>query len=47
MNTSFLFPHRFKKIGWVLLVLGLILGLTYQVLDWFDFDLYDFFEKKR
>ena len=46
MNTSFLFPHRFKKFGWVLLVFGFVLGLSYQVLDWFDVDLYDFFEKK-
>lgn len=29
MNTNFLFPNSFKKIGWVLFILGLILGLYY------------------
>lgn len=46
MEKSYLLPHRFKKLGWVLLIFGFVLGLTYQVLDWFDVDLYDFFEKK-
>lgn len=46
MGKSYLLPHRFKKLGWVLLIFGFVLGLTYQVLDWFDVDLYDFFEKK-
>ncbi|NQY10719.1 MAG: hypothetical protein HRT71_14565 [Flavobacteriales bacterium] len=26
MKVNYLFPHRFKKIGWVILVLALILG---------------------
>lgn len=27
MNTKFLFPHRFKKVGWLLLVPGLLLTI--------------------
>ena len=27
MNTKFLFPNKFKKIGWLLLVPSIILGL--------------------
>lgn len=28
MKKSYLLPHRFKKIGWILLILGLILGVA-------------------
>ena len=27
MKKSYLLPHKFKKIGWVLLILGVITGL--------------------
>ena len=27
MHTRFLFPHRFKKVGWVFLIIGIISGL--------------------
>ena len=28
MEKSYLLPHRFKKIGWFLLVLGLVMGVA-------------------
>jgi hypothetical protein len=28
MKTNYLFPHRFKKIGWLLFIPGIILGLV-------------------
>lgn len=37
MKTRFLFPHSYKKIGWLLLVGGLITGIILMILD-FDFD---------
>lgn len=27
MKTSYLFPHRFKKLGWIILLPGLVLGM--------------------
>ncbi|MFZ2799004.1 MAG: hypothetical protein WBI19_01530, partial [Prolixibacteraceae bacterium] len=27
MKTNYLFPHRFKKIGWLLFIPGIILGI--------------------
>ncbi|GAA4383552.1 hypothetical protein [Hymenobacter koreensis] len=35
MKTRYLFPHRFKKVGWVLFVVSVVMGLlTYhQVLE--------------
>jgi hypothetical protein len=48
MKTRYLFPHRFKKLGWILLVPSLILGLllTNEVISfpWLEmnvFALYD------
>lgn len=46
MNTSFLFPHRFKKLGWILFAIGVFLGVFYQVLDLLDIDLYNSLDKK-
>lgn len=31
MEKSFLFPHRFKKFGWVLLISGLVFGIATYV----------------
>lgn len=37
MNTSFLLPHKWKKIGWVLLGIGFISGLIVRIFE-IDFD---------
>ncbi|MCC3157409.1 hypothetical protein LJ737_09165 [Hymenobacter sp. 15J16-1T3B] len=29
MNTRFLFPHRYKALGWVLFAAGVVLGVLY------------------
>ena len=29
MKSNFLFPHHFKRIGWVLFILGVIIGVFY------------------
>ncbi len=29
MKTNYLFPHRYKTIGWLLFIPGLVLGLLY------------------
>ena len=31
MKTSYLFPNRFKKIGWVMFILGALLGILYLI----------------
>ena len=31
MNTNYLFPNQFKKLGWVLLFLSIILGLYWII----------------
>ncbi|QHL86445.1 hypothetical protein GU926_02895 [Nibribacter ruber] len=48
MKTRYLFPHRFKKLGWLILIPSLVLGLllTNEVISfpWLDlnvFALYD------
>lgn len=33
MKTRYLFPNSYKKIGWVLLVIGLILGIILLLND--------------
>ncbi|TYB74336.1 hypothetical protein [Bizionia myxarmorum] len=33
MKTNFLLPHKFKVFGWVLLILGLILGILLYATD--------------
>ncbi|WP_242927458.1 hypothetical protein [Pontibacter vulgaris] len=37
MNNRFLFPHRFKLIGWMLFVPALILGLLITLFDYTPF----------
>ncbi len=32
MKTHFLFPHKFKRTGWFLLIPGILLGLLYLIL---------------
>ncbi|MCP4977912.1 MAG: hypothetical protein GY931_17320 [Maribacter sp.] len=34
MNTNYLLPHRFKKIGWLFFIPSAILGLFTIVYDW-------------
>ncbi|RTQ50017.1 hypothetical protein EJV47_10260 [Hymenobacter gummosus] len=34
MNTRFLFPHRYKAIGWVLFAAGAVLGLAAWNFEW-------------
>ncbi len=31
MNLNYLFPHRYKMIGWFLLVPGILLGILYLI----------------
>ena len=31
MKTNYLFPNRFKKIGWLLFIPGIILGIGYLI----------------
>ncbi len=33
MKTNFLFPYRFKKIGWILFIPSVVLGLLYLIFD--------------
>ncbi|MCX8147998.1 hypothetical protein [Thermaurantimonas aggregans] len=33
MNSSFLLPHRFKQIGWILLSIGILAGLYWLLID--------------
>jgi len=38
MKTGFLFPHRYRLIGWVVFVPSLVLGLAYMYADFgFEF----------
>lgn len=46
MDKSFLFPHRFKKFGWILLVVGILFGLFYQILNWLELDLYKYLDRE-
>jgi len=32
MKTNFLFPNRYKKSGWVLFIIGIILGIIYLIM---------------
>ncbi len=34
METSYLLPHRFKKVGWLLFIPSAILGLLTLIYDW-------------
>lgn len=33
MGKTYLFPHRFKKLGWSLLVLGIVIGAWMRVFE--------------
>lgn len=33
MNANYLFPNRFKKIGWLLLIPGILLGIVFLFLN--------------
>jgi hypothetical protein len=33
MYTRFLFPHRFKKVGWILLLIGIAGGLLFTIFE--------------
>ena len=39
MNKNFLLPHKFKLTGWVLLLIGLVVGLICMIFD-IDFSTY-------
>jgi hypothetical protein len=50
MKPTYLFPHRYKRLGWLLLIPGVILGIIYLAaepeptwLDWPVFALVDDF----
>jgi hypothetical protein len=38
MNNRFLFPHRFKLIGWIIFVPAVILGLLITLFDYTPFE---------
>ncbi|MGI6323619.1 MAG: hypothetical protein ACOXZO_09935 [Bacteroidales bacterium] len=40
MKTNYLFPNRFKKIGWLLFIPGIILGIVYLIYQ-SDISLFD------
>lgn len=40
MKTNYLFPHQFKKLGWVLFVPGLVLGILFLVFS-YEFDIFN------
>jgi len=44
MKTNYLFPNRFKKIGWFLFIPGIILGILYLIyqsdLSFFDIKIF-------
>ncbi|MGK7392268.1 MAG: hypothetical protein ACNS60_18085 [Candidatus Cyclobacteriaceae bacterium M2_1C_046] len=43
MKANYLFPHRFKKFGWILFLIGLALGIAHMGLNFTpDFFNYDF-----
>ncbi|MBN2237956.1 MAG: hypothetical protein JW729_10375 [Bacteroidales bacterium] len=33
MNTNYLLPHSFKKIGWILFIPSFIFGILYLIFD--------------
>lgn len=33
MKTNYLFPHRYKKAGWVLFILGILLGVVFMIFE--------------
>ena len=34
MKSKFLFPPKYKKLGWILLVPGILIGLPAELLEW-------------
>lgn len=40
MKTNYLFPNRFKKIGWLLFIPGIILGIVFLIYE-SDISLFD------
>lgn len=42
MKTHYLLPNKYKKIGWVLFILGILLGLVLQIFDFEEDALFDF-----
>lgn len=41
MNTNYLLPNKFKKLGWVLFLTGVTVGILLQIID-VDEDIFDF-----
>lgn len=39
MKTNYLFPNRYKKAGWVLFILGILLGVVYLLAVFMDFEI--------
>lgn len=33
MKTNYLFPNRYKKAGWVLFILGILLGVVFMIFE--------------
>ena len=36
MKTNYLLPNKYKTLGWILFIIGIISGIILQVVDWDD-----------
>jgi len=41
MKTKFLFPNRFKRIGWIILIPSTILGILFLYFDYYELKFLD------
>ena len=42
MQTNYLLPHKYKILGWILLITGVLSGTILQIFDFGGRDLFDF-----
>ncbi|MGC6431509.1 MAG: hypothetical protein ACON5F_10750 [Jejuia sp.] len=42
MKTNYLLPNKYKKIGWILFILGVLTGLALQLFDFEEDPIFDF-----
>lgn len=49
MNTNYLFPNRFKRVGWFLFISGFILGIIFLIfqsnIDFFNIKVFSIAEQ--
>ena len=41
MQSHYLLPNKYKRLGWILFILGIILGLILQLFDFEEQELFD------